>query len=360
MKEISVFVVRVLSWSSVACHLARCACLRYSDHFYTTLISKPGGLYLADPAIAANLCWVRDGRGHVLSYNLHGASGMSEAMTTVSSLLGDNTVNADHSGNSPLSPCVDAAVLCAIVCIDHNDFWLTSDGGYRGPNTIWREILDVKPSCTVLNPGFDPVNSDFAVALQMLQMLMDKCITPGYSSSQSFFSCNNMGPMHFKLCHKLFETLDSAVVDNEEVLLPVTSAMGSLSMVVLGILSLMQELLPDPFSFKLWPLTREKDCLELLALKSTHHILPLPAYDLTGDLIRLSAYQHCLQGALAEVHFTLSHWPIVALKCDVYGAQIQLICLLGPLVGLLGTGKKRKIPLHLDMDETPAKKHISA
>ncbi|KAI6002520.1 hypothetical protein EDC04DRAFT_2611836 [Pisolithus marmoratus] len=230
---------------------------------------------------------------------------MSEAMTTVS-CLSNNTVNTDHSGNSPLSPPVDAAVLCAIVCIHHGDFWLTSDGGYRGPNTIWREILDVKPLCSVLNPGFDPVNSDFAVALQMLQVLTEKCITPGYSSGQSFFSCNNMGPMHFKLHHKLFETLDSAAVDNEEVLLPGTSAMGSLSMVVLGILSLMQELLPDPFSFKLWPLTREKNHSELLALKSMHHILPLPAYDLTGDLIRPSAYQCCLQGALAEHPYSIN------------------------------------------------------
>ncbi|KAI6045832.1 hypothetical protein EDC04DRAFT_2888409 [Pisolithus marmoratus] len=281
------------------------------------------GLYLADPVVAANLHWVCEGCGHVLSYNLHGASRMTEATATVPS-LGEDAANTNHEGDSPFSPPVEPAVPCAIVCIDHDDFCLTSDGGYHGPNTIWKEILDVKPSCTVLNPGFDPVNSDFAVALQMLQVLTDKCITPGYSNGQSFFSSNNTGPTHFKLCHKLFESLDSVAVDNEEIVPPVTSSM-------------------DPFSFKLWPLMREKNHSELLALKSMHRILPLPAYD----------------GVLAEVHFTLSHWPIVAHKRDVYGAQIQLICLLGPPLGLSGTGKKRKIPLHLDMEKTTPKKHAS-
>ncbi|KAI6041994.1 hypothetical protein EDC04DRAFT_2601295 [Pisolithus marmoratus] len=65
----------------------------------------------------------------------------------------------------------------------------------------------------------------------------------------------------------------------------------------------------------------------------------------------------CLMGmgALAEVHFTLCHWPIASLKHDVYGGQIQLIHMLSP-PPTSSSSKKRKIPLHLDVNETPLKK----
>ncbi|KAI6043564.1 hypothetical protein EDC04DRAFT_2600031 [Pisolithus marmoratus] len=213
-------------------------------------------------------------------------------------------------------------------------------GGYHGPNSFWKEIVDVKPSCTISDPGLEPVNSDFIVILQMLHMFMDKCITPGYSHGKSFFSNGNISPMQFKLHHQLFEALESAIVDNDDIPGSATSS-------------------TDPFLFELWPLTKEKFQGELLALKSTHHIPPLLAYDLTGDLLRPSTYQCCLQGALVEVHFTLSHWPIASLKHNVYVVQIQLIQLLAPPVVSLATGKKRKIPLHLDIDECPLKKTAS-
>ncbi|KAI6041949.1 hypothetical protein EDC04DRAFT_2892453 [Pisolithus marmoratus] len=251
------------------------------------------GLYLGDSAIATRLEWVRQDRGHVLSYIPHEVS-HANAPTAPAGSVDTGTAEGDGSAESDLSPPPSAAVLSAIVRIDRDDFWLTSDGGYRGPNTFWREILDVKPSCTVSEPGLEPVNLDFV-------------------------------------------SLESGVVDSDDIPGSATSS-------------------TDSFSFELWPLTKEKYRGELLALKSTHRILPLPAYDLTGDLIRPSAYRRCLQGALVEVHFTLSHWPIASLKRDVYGAQIQLIRLLAPPVVTPTTGKKRRIPLHLDADETPSKK----
>ncbi|KAI6012033.1 hypothetical protein EDC04DRAFT_2609606 [Pisolithus marmoratus] len=162
------------------------------------------GLYLGDSTIATRLEWVRQDRGHVLSYIPHEIS-HANVPTAPARSVDAGTAEGDRSAESDLSPPPSAAVLSAIVCIDCDDFWLTSDGGYRGPNTFWREILDVKPSCTVSEPGLKPVNLDFVVVLQMLHMFTEKCVTPGYSRSKSFFSNSNMGPMRFKLRHQLFE-----------------------------------------------------------------------------------------------------------------------------------------------------------
>lgn len=111
----------------------------------------------------------------------------------------------------------------------------------------------------------------------------------------------------------------------------------------------------DAFSFERWPLTKEKNRVELLALKTTHHIVPLPAYDLANDLIRPGGYRRLLQGAIVEVHFTLSHWAIATTKHDVYGGDIDKISLLDPPTWTSLT-KKRKIAFHLDTEDTPSQK----
>ncbi|KIK25255.1 hypothetical protein PISMIDRAFT_9645 [Pisolithus microcarpus 441] len=114
----------------------------------------------------------------------------------------------------------------------------------------------------------------------------------------------------------------------------------------------------DPFSFKLWPLTKEWTCVELLGLKASHCILPLPMYDLAGNLIRPSAYCCSLQGAIVEVHFTLSHWGIASAKRDVYGRVIQLICILMPPAPTSVTTRKRKLALHIKDDDSPSRKTV--
>lgn len=112
----------------------------------------------------------------------------------------------------------------------------------------------------------------------------------------------------------------------------------------------------DPYSFQLWPLTKEITRTELLTLQSSHRLCPVPAYDLENNLLHPSTYQRCLQGAIVEIHFTLSHWSIATAKRDVYGGLIQLIRILVPVVPSSTVGKKRKLPLHLDIDDSPSKK----
>lgn len=295
------------------------------------------GCYLGDTTITANFEWVREGRGHVLVCVPPTQNDDPPTATGHDTSVDDKDVDSGTSPAAPLTPPL-CAVLSAIVRVDQEDFWLTPDGGYQGPNGVWKEFLDVKPSCALANPGVEPVMSDFPVTLHMLQSFTQRCVTPGFSSGKSFFSSDEHGPTRFKLRHNLFERIE-ADVDGEVSSQSTTSTAAS-----------------DPFSFELWPLTKERTRAELLGLKASHRILPLPAYDLAGDLIRPSAYRRSLQGAIVEVHFTLSHWGIAGAKRDVYGGVIQLIRVLVPPTPTSVTTRKRKLALHIDDDNSPPTK----
>ncbi|KAI6130694.1 hypothetical protein EDD16DRAFT_1700649 [Pisolithus croceorrhizus] len=286
------------------------------------------GLYLGDPSITDNFQWIQDGRGHVLTYGPHG--------DPPSDLDHNVTVEVvDPAVDVPLPVPPQCATLCAIIRIDRNDFWLTPDGGHQGPNAVWKDILDVKPSCTLIDPGMLAVGSDFAVVLQSLHLLTQRCVTPRYSTGGSFFSTDCFDATRFKLRHRLFESIDPTVDGCDTSL-----ADGS----------------PDTYPLEQWPLTKERNRAELVALRSTHRILPLPAYDVAGDLIAPTAYRRCLQGAVAEVHFNLSHWAIARAKRDVYAGEIQFIRVLVPPLTPTRGSKKRKLPLHLDSDDMPSAK----
>ncbi|KAI6017791.1 hypothetical protein BKA83DRAFT_4496954 [Pisolithus microcarpus] len=228
--------------------------------------------------------------------------------------------------------------------IDQEDFWLTPDGRYQGPNGVWKEFLDVKPSCTLMNPGMEPVMSDFPVTLHMLQSFTQHCMTPGFSSGKSFFSGDEHGPSCFKLCHKLFEVHLYTVSIGKHYSWWVVLVQRIKSNLdgELTSQTTMSAAATDPFSFKLWPLTKEWTCVELLGLKASHCILPLPI----------------LQGAIVEVHFTLSHWGIASAKRDVYGRVIQLICILMPPAPTSVTTRKRKLALHIKDDDSPSRKTV--
>ncbi|KIK20626.1 hypothetical protein PISMIDRAFT_12831 [Pisolithus microcarpus 441] len=138
-------------------------------------------------------------------------TGDATAHTTVNS----DTLPSDDSLDRPGLPSPEPAVLHAIVHIDLEDFWLMADGGYLGPNMVWKEIANVKPSCMVTNPGLDPITSDYNIVIHVLQDLTQKCVTARYSSGRSFFSTKDTGSIHFKLCHTLFESMDAVDTNGE-------------------------------------------------------------------------------------------------------------------------------------------------
>ncbi|KAI6025248.1 hypothetical protein PISMIDRAFT_11508 [Pisolithus microcarpus 441] len=296
-------------------------------------------LYLGDGSLAENLQWVHEGCGHILVYEpkreCEGASAPHEP-----TVQDEKSTCPSHQSSDPtFAAPPEAAVLSAIVRIDRDHFWLTSDGGYLGPNAICKEILDVKPSCAMGNPGMEPAQSDFPTVLQILWELTQRCVTAGYSAGPSCFTTEKNSPTCFKLRHRLFEAIDSGIdIDNET-----EDDTASTE---------------DPYSFERWPLTKERNRAQLLALKHSHHLRPVPAYDLNNDLLHPSTYRRCLQGAIVEVHFTMSHWSIASTKRDVYGGLIKLIRILVPAVVSPSAGKKQKLPLHLDIDDTPVKRCV--
>ncbi|KAI5997162.1 hypothetical protein EDD15DRAFT_2364660 [Pisolithus albus] len=265
-----------------------------------------GGFYLGDSSVIQSLHWVQDGRGHALT-----------STSKADSTANDDDVHMVLPGDFP-SHSANHATLSAIVRVDRNDFWLTSDGGYQGPSALCKEILHVKPSCALTDPGTMPVSTDY-VTVQVFSPLM------GMVSLVSNYATNSS--RHVSCIDGSDDGDQNSEKDDEA-----------------GIK--MQD----------WPLTKEKNRAELLALSSTHRILPLPAYDVAGNLIRPAAYRRCLQGAVVEVHFTLTHWGIAKAKRDVYGGEIQLMHVLVPPPTPTSPSKKRKLAQHLEPDETPAAK----
>ncbi|KAI6027708.1 hypothetical protein PISMIDRAFT_13336 [Pisolithus microcarpus 441] len=295
------------------------------------------GLYLRDNSLAGDVQWVREGHGHVLVYNPKKEGVDSSTVASAPVLDVDTTTPSQDSPCTRFTTPPEGAMLTAIVRIDRDHFWLTSDGGYLGPNTICKEILDVKPSCAFTDPGMEPIQLDFPTVLQILHDLTLQCVTPGYSTGTSFFTTEKKIPTGFKLRHRLFEAIDSGVEYDSES----DNGMSSSE---------------DLYSFKHWPLMREQSHAELLALKKSHCLRPMPAYDINNDLLDPSMYCHCLQGAIIEVHFTLSHWSIASTKHDIFSSLIKLICILVPAVVSPSIAKKWKLPLHLDLEESPVKR----
>ncbi|KAI5993897.1 hypothetical protein EDD15DRAFT_2366981 [Pisolithus albus] len=343
----------------------------------------------------------------------------------------------------------EPAPLCAIATIDRNDFWLTPLAGYHKPSAIWHDLASVKPSCAITQPSVQPVKEEFNKVIQNLRRLQDSIATPGYQVGKGFILAGGQTGNRLKLRHLLFEsldgrdsadqgfsetllgddnidvapfTIDNWLVDDDEtrdeletlkathhlVPLPTYDIDGNLIQPHAYRQSLQgalvelyfnmshwaiagkggtqgndvftaeiqmiriiepprQTVMPnkrkgdenhngvpspdspseDPFSFEQWPLTRERHHADLLTLKSTHRLLPVPAYDLEGNFLKPSTYCRYLQGALVEIHFT-------------HGGEIELIRLLELPPATSATVQKRKLPLHLDADEGPTKKRAVA
>ena len=70
----------------------------------------------------------------------------------------------------------------------------------------------------------------------------------------------------------------------------------------------------------------------------THRVNYLEAYDMHGRLIEPSRYRRHLQGAMVQMHFTLTHWSIDQKKkgqvlvpaCDTFAADIYSMRVLIP------------------------------
>ena len=102
-----------------------------------------------------------------------------------------------------------------------------------------------------------------------------------------------------------------------------------------------------------WPVTHEATREELEELMNTHRIRPIPVWDENQDFIQPDAYRRCLEEAIVEVHFTLTHWPIAGKRgtpgSDAFVGEIETMrVLVPPQVISRGANKKRKLKLRLE------------
>lgn len=97
-----------------------------------------------------------------------------------------------------------------------------------------------------------------------------------------------------------------------------------------------------------WPVIHSEAQDARNQLCSTHRPIPLPAYDMDGNLIPPDCCKTALPGAIARVTFTLHHWFIGSKpKEDItasnsFVADIQLIRVLVDPPFQITSPKKRK------------------
>ncbi|KAG6380344.1 hypothetical protein JVT61DRAFT_8455 [Boletus reticuloceps] len=302
------------------------------------------GLYLGDKSVLDNVHWIRDGRADRLA--VKPASVTSESSTN----------SGSRGSSSPPDKSPELAPLSAIVHISELDFWLTSDSGYLKPSKIWRELANVKPSCTAEQPDPQPVREDFKTVIKHLREIQSTISKPEFQPGKGFLLGGGISGQRIKVRHTLFEPLGSEAEGDHESADEQEAKDG-------GAEAESQAVNSDASDFAIenWPLTHEETRAELEELQATHRVVPIPAYNIQGNLIKPNAYQRSLQNALVELHFYLNHWSIAGKQGnpgnDVFTADIHLIRVIAPpRSSAVVTPRKRKISLFVDPASTPTKR----
>ena len=163
----------------------------------TALLEK--GLYLGDTSIINQVSWVRIGKADRLVTN--------NAATEYRSAC--DLFAADPEAQAPPTP--DPAVLSAVIFIPEEDYWLTSDAGWKGPTAAATSFADVKPSCTGQKPEHEVFAPDFVVVLRNVKDLLEKGRTKGFPEIKGVVVKSNTGASKLKFHHILFEVCCSSL-----------------------------------------------------------------------------------------------------------------------------------------------------
>lgn len=143
---------------------------------------KGSDMYLGSPQVMEKVTWVCEGRADHLVVK-------SESHSDV------HSEDASH----------EMVFLTTIICIDGSDFWMTSDGAYGWPSTVWKELADVKLSCAVCTLDLQPMKADYDQVVANLHKLQAQVVTPGYQMGKSFFLPGKGDMKRIKIRHVLFE-----------------------------------------------------------------------------------------------------------------------------------------------------------
>ncbi|KAG2095412.1 hypothetical protein BD769DRAFT_1678335 [Suillus cothurnatus] len=287
------------------------------------------GLYIGDHMVRENVQWSRIGKANRL-------------------IVKPNFDALDHASPSPESG-PEMAVLSSVVQISSSDYYLTADGGYRGASSFLPEFASVKPSCTNERPDIEPFKTDFNVVKDNIKWLQDVATTDGFVLKRGLVPPYTDN-FRFKVRHVLFEPLQcgEASTDDAEDGEENSDKVDDLD----GI-----------FLIKNWPTFNDAAKGGLENIKKTHRVVPIPAYNMKGNLIDPRQYRRALEGATVELHFTLTHWSFPAkadqpasMGVDTYTGDIVMIRVISPPIYTPGTPSKRTVSRFFDPNQSPTKK----
>lgn len=235
------------------------------------------------------------------------------------------------------------AILTAVVQISDDDYWLTACGMWKEPTDVTASLAEVKPSCMGIAPKDETFGQDFPNVLKSLQDIRDSKKSPGCEKQVGMLKNDRI-----KFRHVLFEKKrktkngegkESGKGKAKEEENEASSTVSSDS-----------EDLPPEFTIAGWPVDFPETEQELRKMEDTHRVNWVDAYDEKGHRIGPAEYRQHLQGALALIRFTVTHWSIKKrtgqAPCDAFVADIWSIRVLSPPDNFnkktLG-GKKRKL-----------------
>jgi hypothetical protein len=118
--------------------------------------------------------------------------------------ISDSTANNDDGMTIP-----PQALLSTIVYITEDDFWLSSDGYWKGPTQYCQTLADLKITCTGRAPHRGSLKREFATAIQTLEDVMRSALTEEYKIKPVTVHSAATGEVKIKFRHKVFEVSDS-------------------------------------------------------------------------------------------------------------------------------------------------------
>ncbi|KAJ7246451.1 hypothetical protein C8J57DRAFT_1523579 [Mycena rebaudengoi] len=146
------------------------------------------------------------------------------------------------------------ASLTFVAKISPDNFWLMSDGAWKGPTEYTPTLADVKLNCRLVAPELPPFAADFGNVLENMKWLMANSQTEG-NKKKGVFDAGEKPIATIRVRHVLFEKRGDDSDDSE-----------------------------DDFKIKDWPATSDVAQKALRQMTSTHRVLLYRHTTPTGTL----------------------------------------------------------------------------
>ncbi|KAJ3912170.1 hypothetical protein F5877DRAFT_85109 [Lentinula edodes] len=208
----------------------------------------------------------------------------------------------------------EAAILSMIVQLSSANFWMSSNGGLKGPTGITPDFTDVKLSAYGGMPDESMreaqiIADDYNTAFNQACKIQCWVTMKGAESKIGFINGASADTGTIKIKHALFEEVDDHNHMNAG------DALDDYDVANTGVANALAALKAQ----------------DLLRFK----LNPLSVYSEDERLIHSSMYQKKLENALVEVRFMLTHWGIRSSNDgtgakDVYNANIIDMMVLVP------------------------------